>query len=593
MEHKLISAVQQALTTLYGVETDEKNIQLQKTRKEFEGDITLVVFPFVKAVRKSPEQIANELGEALVQNVREVEAFNVVKGFLNLVIAPAYWIEKFSAIYPQADFGLNPSPSGETYMVEYSSPNTNKPLHLGHLRNNFLGYSVAEIMKAAGHTVYKTQIINDRGIHICKSMVAWLKFGNGETPETAGIKGDHLVGKYYVIFDKEYKKQIAGLVAAGTSEEDAKKQAPILLEAQEMLRKWEEGDPETVALWKKMNQWVYDGFAQTYEMMGVDFDELYYESDTYLKGKEIVLKGLEDGIFYQKDDGSVWCDLSDYNMDDKLLLRADGTSVYMTQDIGTAVERYKKHPDLTGMIYTVGNEQNHHFKVLFIILKKLGYSWAEKCYHLSYGMVDLPSGKMKSREGTVVDADDLMESVINDAKQMTQERGHIDEMTEEEKENLYKIIGLGSLKYFLLKVDPKRRMLFDPKESIDLNGHTAPFIQYAYARIQSLLAKAKEKGFEPALPENISPEKLEIDLIKQSLAFREVVMQAAAEYSPAIIANYIYELVKAYNHYYQTVPILRESDAGKIQWRLALSKKIAEIIKPGMKLLGIDVPDRM
>ncbi len=593
MEHKLISAVQQALTTLYGVETDEKNIQLQKTRKEFEGDITLVVFPFVKAVRKSPEQIANELGEALVQNVREVEAFNVVKGFLNLVIAPTYWIEKFSAIYPQADFGLKPSPSGETYMVEYSSPNTNKPLHLGHLRNNFLGYSVAEIMKAAGHTVYKTQIINDRGIHICKSMVAWLKFGNGETPETAGIKGDHLVGKYYVIFDKEYKKQIAGLVAAGASEEDAKKQAPILLEAQEMLRKWEEGDPETVALWKKMNQWVYDGFAQTYEMMGVDFDELYYESDTYLKGKEIVLKGLKDGIFYKKDDGSVWCDLSDYNMDDKLLLRADGTSVYMTQDIGTAVERYKKHPDLTGMIYTVGNEQNHHFKVLFIILKKLGYSWAEKCYHLSYGMVDLPSGKMKSREGTVVDADDLMESVINDAKQMTQERGHIDEMTEEEKENLYKTIGLGSLKYFLLKVDPKRRMLFDPKESIDLNGHTAPFIQYAYARIQSLLAKAKEKGFEPALPENISPEKLEIDLIKQSLAFREVVMQAAAEYSPAIIANYIYELVKAYNHYYQTVPILRESDTGKIQWRLALSKKIAEIIKPGMKLLGIDVPDRM
>jgi arginyl-tRNA synthetase len=424
-------------------------------------------------------------------------------------------------------------------------------------------------------------------------MLAWQKFGNGETPETSGIKGDHLVGKYYVIFDKEYKKQITELVNKGVDEETAKKQAPILLEAQEMLKKWEEGDLEVRALWEKMNSWVYEGFAQTYKMMGVDFDELYYESETYLKGKEIVLKGLEDGVFYKKDDGSVWCDLSDYNLDDKLLLRADGTSVYMTQDIGTAVERYEKHQDLTGLIYTVGNEQNHHFKVLFIILKKLGYKWAEKCYHLSYGMVDLPSGKMKSREGTVVDADDLMQSVINDAKEMTQERGHIDEMTETEKEELYKMIGLGSLKYFLLKVDPKRRMLFDPKESIDLNGNTAPFIQYAHARIQSLLSKAKEKGFEPVVDKNIEPEKIELDLVQAMLEFPVVVNQAANEYSPALIANYIYELVKMYNHYYQTIPILREEDKVKIEWRLALSKKVANVIKNGMLLLGIQVPDRM
>jgi arginyl-tRNA synthetase len=593
MEKMLSKAIKDALKKIYQLEVEDSKIQLQKTRAEFTGDVTLVVFPFVKDVKKSPEQIAKEIGEELDKNVPEIAGFNVVKGFLNLSIAPSYWLQKFNEIYQNKLFGIQSKSTNQTYMVEYSSPNTNKPLHLGHLRNNFLGYSVAEIMKAAGHTVYKTQIINDRGIHICKSMLAWQKFGNGETPETSGIKGDHLVGKYYVIFDKEYKKQITELVNKGVDEETAKKQAPILLEAQEMLKKWEEGDLEVRALWEKMNSWVYEGFAQTYKMMGVDFDELYYESETYLKGKEIVLKGLEDGVFYKKDDGSVWCDLSDYNLDDKLLLRADGTSVYMTQDIGTAVERYEKHQDLTGLIYTVGNEQNHHFKVLFIILKKLGYKWAEKCYHLSYGMVDLPSGKMKSREGTVVDADDLMQSVINDAKEMTQERGHIDEMTETEKEELYKMIGLGSLKYFLLKVDPKRRMLFDPKESIDLNGNTAPFIQYAHARIQSLLSKAKEKGFEPVVDKNIEPEKIELDLVQAMLEFPVVVNQAANEYSPALIANYIYELVKMYNHYYQTIPILREEDKVKIEWRLALSKKVANVIKNGMLLLGIQVPDRM
>ncbi len=593
MEKLLNKAVKQALLKIYQLDVGDNQIQLQKTRKEFQGDVTLVVFPFVKEIRKNPQQIAQELGEELKQSIEEIEDFNVVKGFLNLTISSRFWLNQFLGIYDNPDFGKQTQPTSETYMVEYSSPNTNKPLHLGHLRNNFLGYSVAEIMKAVGHQVFKTQIINDRGIHICKSMLAWQKFGNGETPESSGMKGDHLVGKYYVIFDKEYKKQIAELVAQGIEEEEAKKQAPILLEAQEMLQKWEEGDLEVRALWEKMNSWVYDGFAQTYKMMGVDFDELYYESETYLKGKEIVLQGLEKGVFYKKDDGSVWCDLSDYNMDDKLLLRADGTSVYMTQDIGTAVERYEKHNDLTGMIYTVGNEQNHHFKVLFIILKKLGYEWADKCYHLSYGMVDLPTGKMKSREGTVVDADDLMQSVIEDAKQMTQERGHIDEMSETEKEELYRIIGLGSLKYFLLKVDPKRRMLFNPQESIDLNGNTAPFIQYAHARIQSLLAKAAEKGFLPQIAKEVKPEQQELELVQNILDFPAVVRQAAEEYSPAVIANYVYELVKAYNHYYQTVPILREEDPLKIQWRLALSEKTANVIKNGMLLLGIQVPDRM
>lgn len=477
-------------------------------------------------------------------------------------------------------------------MVEYSSPNTNKPLHLGHLRNNFLGYSVAEILKANGHEVFKTQIINDRGIHICKSMLAWQMFGNGETPQTSGLKGDHLVGKYYVEFDKAYKKEIQTLVDAGTEKEVAEREAPIFKAAQAMLLKWEEGDAAVVDLWKTMNGWVYEGFDVTYKTMGVDFDELYYESDTYILGKDVVEKGLAEKVFYQKPDGSIWCDLSAEKMDDKLLLRADGTSVYMTQDIGTAIERYKKHQNLSGLIYTVGNEQNHHFKVLFTILKKLGYSWADGCYHLSYGMIELPEGKMKSREGTVVDADDLMESIVQDAKASTQERGHIENMNETDREQLYATIGLGGLKYFLLKVDPKKGMVFDPKESIDLNGNTAPFIQYAYARIQSLLAKAQEKGFSKTFTSVDTNEK-EIGLIKLLNDYPTVIADAGNTYSPAVLCNYVFDLVKEFNNFYQTVDILREEDANKLAFRLQLAENVGKVIKSGMDLLGINVPDKM
>lgn len=589
MEELIIQAVKKGLASIYDAEVDVNTIQPQKTRKEFEGDLTVVVFPFTKISKKSPEQTAEDLGNYLVKNVPQITNFNVVKGFLNLSIAPEYWLSELKNLSKND----NPTPStNKTYMVEYASPNTNKPLHLGHLRNIFLGYAVAEILKANGHEVFKTQIINDRGIHICKSMLAWQKFGNGETPESSGLKGDHLVGKYYVEFDKAYKTEINQLIEKGLAKEEAEKEAPIFKTAQEMLRKWEQGDKEVVDLWKKMNGWVYEGFNATYQKMGVDFDEIYYESDTYILGKDVVEKGLAEGHFYKKDDGSIWCDLSAEKMDDKLLLRADGTSVYMTQDIGTAIERYKNHPNLSGLIYTVGNEQNHHFKVLFTILKKLGYSWAEECYHLSYGMIELPHGKMKSREGTVVDADDLMDEIILEAKKMTQERGHLDGLSAAEKEQLYAQIGLGSLKYYLLKIDPKKGMVFNPEESIDLNGNTAPFIQYAHARIQSLLRKAKELGYSTEFSSADLCEE-EITLIKLLKDYPEAIREAAENKSPATLSNYIYELVKTYNHFYQNVAILREEDKNKLAMRLVLSKKVAETIAKGMNLLGIEVPNQM
>lgn len=711
MENTIAQKVVEAIQSLYQQNIESKLAQPQKTKKEFTGDLTVVVFPFLQASKKSPEQTAQEIGEYLVKNIEQIEDFNVVKGFLNLSISASYWIETFQKINKNQQFGFS-SNSGKTYMVEYSSPNTNKPLHLGHLRNNFLGYSVAEILKANGHEVFKTQIINDRGIHICKSMLAWQKFGNGETPQSSGLKGDHLVGKYYVEFDKAYKNElnviyekaietyknrqiqksnpnynkekeniiiesviigvavaliasalvnkknknitalaiglIAGLGYAYYKNEKYEKeireyeefkktlpkdyirrlegkiknttdyfrgkinsliiledrelfqqileglkiQSPILQEAQAMLLKWEEGDKEITDLWKTMNGWVYEGFDVTYKTMGVDFDELYYESDTYILGKDVVEKGLEKGVFYQKPDGSIWCDLSAEKMDDKLLLRADGTSVYMTQDIGTAIERYKKHQNLSGLIYTVGNEQNHHFKVLFTILKKLGYTWADGCYHLSYGMIELPEGKMKSREGTVVDADDLMYSIVQDAKSTTQERGHIEGMSESERENLYSTIGMGGLKYFLLKVDPKKGMVFDPKESIDLNGNTGPFIQYAYARIQSLLAKATQMGFKQEY-KNVQLNEKEINLIKLLNDYPTVISEAGSAFSPAVLCNYIFALVQEFNNFYQTVDILREDDKNKLAFRLQLAANVGKVIKSSMKLLGINVPNKM
>ncbi|MBE7441721.1 MAG: arginine--tRNA ligase [Flavobacteriales bacterium] len=591
MENTIAQKVVEAIQSLYQQNIESKLAQPQKTKKEFTGDLTVVVFPFLQASKKSPEKTAQEIGEYLLRNIEQIEDFNVVKGFLNLSISASYWVETFQKINENQQFGFS-SNSGKTYMVEYSSPNTNKPLHLGHLRNNFLGYSVAEILKANGHEVFKTQIINDRGIHICKSMLAWQKFGNGETPQSSGLKGDHLVGKYYVEFDKAYKKEIETLVNAGKDKEIAEREAPIFLEAQAMLLKWEEGDKDVVELWKTMNGWVYEGFDVTYKTMGVDFDELYYESDTYILGKDVVEKGLEKGVFYQKPDGSIWCDLSAEKMDDKLLLRADGTSVYMTQDIGTAIERYKKHQNLSGLIYTVGNEQNHHFKVLFTILKKLGYTWADGCYHLSYGMIELPEGKMKSREGTVVDADDLMYSIVQDAKSTTQERGHIEGMSENDRENLYSTIGMGGLKYFLLKVDPKKGMVFDPKESIDLNGNTGPFIQYAYARIQSLLAKATQIGFKQEY-KNVQLNEKEINLIKLLNDYPTVINEAGSAFSPAVLCNYIFALVQEFNNFYQTVDILREEDKNKLAFRLQLAENVGKVIKSSMGLLGINVPNKM
>lgn len=571
-------------------DVSENLIQLQKTKSDFEGDVTLVVFPLVRISKKSPEETATVIGEFLTNELSFVEGFNVVKGFLNLEISTSYWLSQFHKILNIPNYGVREK-SNKTYIVEYSSPNTNKPLHLGHLRNIFLGFSVANILEANGHDVVKTQIINDRGIHICKSMLAWQLFGDGETPESTGLKGDKLVGKYYVAFDKKYKEEIKELVTQGMEKEQAEKQAPILIQAQEMLKKWEAGDEEVVQLWEMMNSWVYAGFDVTYNTMGVDFDSLYYESDTYILGKDIVESGLSKGLLYQKEDGSVWCDLSEEKMDDKLLLRGDGTSVYMTQDVGTAVKRFNDFPATVGMIYTVGNEQEHHFKVLFTILKKLGYPFAEECFHLSYGMVNLPTGKMKSREGTVVDADDLMAEVINDAKEITEERGQIENLNDQQRSQLFQQIGLGGLKYYLLKVDPKKSMMFNPEESIDLNGNTGPFIQYTYARTQSIIHK--ERGVLAKFNPDTVAEKSEIDIVKHLLELPEMIKEAGKTYSPALVANYTYELVKLYNSFYQSVSIFKEEKKDKQNLRLLLTEKVAETVHFTMSLLGIEVPSKM
>ena len=582
--------IQNALSELFDVTSN--TIEFQATRKEFEGDITLVLFPFLKQIKSSPLEIGNQLGNYLVQNTQEVKSFNVVSGFLNIVISDAYYLKFFDTIKENQQFGfVAPSQNEKAIMVEYSSPNTNKPLHLGHVRNNLLGYSVAEICKAAGKKVYKTQIINDRGIHICKSMLAWQKFGNGETPENTGLKGDKLVGKYYVAFDKAYKEEISTLIADGQTEEIAKKNAPILIEAQNMLLDWEAGKPEIVSLWKTMNQWVYDGFAQTYQHLGVDFDSYYYESNTYLLGKEVVQIGLEKGVFEKDPDGSVWIDLTSDGLDRKIVLRSDGTAVYMTQDIGTAIQRVKDFPDVGGMVYTVGNEQDYHFKVLFLILKKLGFDWSDNLFHLSYGMVDLPSGKMKSREGTVVDADDLMEDMTQTAKELAESLGKLEGYSDSEKAKLYSMIGLGALKYYILKVDPKKRILFNPEESVDFAGNTGPFIQYTYARIQSILRKADFDIKQSVKLLELHPK--EKELIKQLELYPEVIQNAANNHSPALIANYTYDLVKEYNSFYQTVSILGEEDAAKKVFRVQLSKKVADTIQSSFRLLGIDVPERM
>ena len=580
--------IEKALTKLYSVK--EQSIQFQKTRKDFDGDITLVVFPLLSVSKKGAEQTADEIGSYLKENVAEVINFNVVKGFLNLEIAKEFWFNQFVNAYNTADYGVaKADDNSSTYLVEYSSPNTNKPIHLGHLRNNFLGYSVAEIIKASGKNVKKVQIINDRGIHVCKSMVAWLEFGNNETPESSGRKGDHLVGKYYIEFDKHYKKEITDLVASGIEREQAEKEAPILIKAKEMLLKWEAKDVEVRALWKKMNRWVFDGFATTYKRLGVNFDKNYYESDTYLLGKKVVKIGLEKGVFYKKEDGSVWIDLSDEGLDEKIILRSDGTAVYMTQDIGTAIQRYEDF-GFSHMVYTVANEQDYHFKVLFLILDKLGYEWAKSCYHFSYGMVDLPSGRMKSREGTVVDADDFIQEMVDTAKSIAKELGKLEGMTEKDANDLYEIVGLGALKYFLLKVDPKKRMLFDPKESIDFNGNTGPFIQYTYARIQSLKRKHKDKVI---MQKSVEITDKEQEIIKLLMEFPSIIQEAADNYSPALVANYAYDLVKEYNTYYQSTPILTAESNELINFRLGLSVKVGEVIKMAMRLLGAGVPNRM
>lgn len=586
----LTPSIQKAIQALFDVTVDK--IEFQTTRKEFEGDITMVIFPLLKVIKSNPAELGNKIGNYLVENVSEVARFNVVSGFLNIVISDSYYVNFFNGIKDQKQFGfVAPNPAEKAIMVEYSSPNTNKPLHLGHVRNNLLGYSVAEILKASGKKVYKTQIINDRGIHICKSMLAWEKFGNGETPETSGLKGDKLVGKYYVEFDKAYKNEINGLIEAGKTEEEAKKQAPIIIEAQDMLKKWEAGDEKVIELWKKMNEWVYEGFATTYSNLGVNFDKYYYESNTYLLGKDVVQVGLDKGVFEKDPDGSVWIDLTDEGLDRKIVLRSDGTAVYMTQDIGTAIQRVKDMPDVGGMVYTVGNEQDYHFKVLFLILQKLGFDWASSLYHLSYGMVDLPSGKMKSREGTVVDADDLMQDMTDTAKQIAEDLGKLDSYSAEEKAILYKTIGLGALKYYILKVDPKKRILFNPEESVDFAGNTGPFIQYTYARIQSIIRKA-DFDFSNKIEIEELHEK-EKELVKQIELFPEVIQNAAQNHSPALIANYTYDLVKEYNSFYQSVHILGEVDLTKKIFRVQLSQKVAEVIKSAFQLLGIEVPERM
>ena len=587
LQNTLSEKVKQAISQLYNASLE--SVEFQSTRKEFEGDITVVVFPMLRVVKGNPVQIGEAIGEYLVANVDVVIRFNVVKGFLNLVFSDTYFVDFFNSVSDFSNFGKQTG-TNETYMVEYSSPNTNKPLHLGHVRNILLGYSVAEILKASGKKAYKTQIINDRGIHICKSMLAWEKFGNGETPEISGLKGDKLVGNYYVKFDQEYKKEVLQLMAEGLTESEAKIKAPSLVKAQEMLRKWEAGNKDVVSLWKMMNDWVYDGFNKTYQSIGVDFDTLYYESNTYLLGKEVIKEGLQKEVFFQKKDGSIWCDLTEDGLDEKIVQRRDGTAVYMTQDIGTAIQRVKDYQDITGMIYTVGNEQDYHFKVLFLILKKLGYQWADHLYHLSYGMVDLPSGKMKSREGTVVDADDLISDMAKTAKKISEELGKIDDFTEKEKEHLYHTIGLGALKYYILKVDPKKRILFNPEESVDFQGNTGPFIQYTYARIQSILRKG-ELSVKSSNLEVLHPK--EKELIKQLQLFPETIQQAAAQYSPALIANYTYELVKSFNSFYQNVSILGADFEEEKSFRIKLSRAVSDVIKTAFGLLGIDVPERM
>jgi arginyl-tRNA synthetase len=631
MENKIKQLLLEQSEQLFGTKIEEKSVQFQLTRKEFEGDVTLVVFPFAKLLKSSPIDAANKIGEFLKQHISEIANYNVVQGFLNISLSSEYWKNKLQAIDTDNSFGREKADSKGTILVEYSSPNTNKPLHLGHLRNNFLGYSVAEILKANGHKVIKTQIINDRGIHICKSMLAWERFspinekGDRETPENTGLKGDKLVGKYYVVFDQEFNKEAKEVIAKWESNDFegfsvhvveqyrkfaeakigkeekvqadldakikdlAKNETSLLRDAKEMLVKWEARDPQTYLLWTTMNGWVYDGFKSTYEAMGVNFDRLYYESETYLLGKDLVSEGLSKGVFHKKEDGSVWVDLTADGMDEKLLLRGDGTAVYMTQDLGTALDRKKDYPDLEGVVYTVGNEQDYHFKVLFLVLKKLGYAWADKCFHLSYGMVDLPSGKMKSREGTVVDADELMAEVVQSAKEMTSERGHLEGMTNEQKELLFTQIGMGGLKYYLLKVDPKKRMMFNPEESIELTGNTGPFIQYAHARINSLLAKAGEiNGYENALLGNEEKE-----LIKVLAQYPTVIKEAGNSYSPALIANYCYELVKSFNHFYQSVPMLIEENKSVRDLRLVISRNVSKVIIDSLVLLGIESPQKM
>ncbi len=603
IETKIAGSVMEGIKALYGQDVPAAQVQLQKTKKEFEGHLTLVVFPFLKLSRKSPEQTAQEIGAYLQQNEPAVASFNVIKGFLNLTVSSACWVDLLNEIHADAEYGLTrATEASPLVMIEYSSPNTNKPLHLGHVRNNLLGNALANIIAANGNKVVKTNIVNDRGIHICKSMLAWLKYGNGETPESSGKKGDHLIGDYYVAFDKHFKAEVKELtakyMAEGMNEEEAKakaeKDSPLMNEAREMLVKWEADDPEVRALWKKMNDWVYAGFDETYRKMGVSFDKIYYESETYLEGKEKVMEGLEKGFFYRKEDGSVWADLTQEGLDHKLLLRSDGTSVYMTQDIGTAKLRFQDFP-IDKMIYVVGNEQNYHFQVLSILLDKLGFEWGKGLVHFSYGMVELPEGKMKSREGTVVDADDLIEEMIQTAKETSQELGKLDNISKEEAENIARIVGLGALKYFILKVDARKNMTFNPKESIDFNGNTGPFIQYTYARIQSVLRKAAEAGIAiPAvLPENLELTEKEEGLIQMLADFKVVVKQAGEDYSPSVIANYCYDLVKEYNQFYHDFSILREENPDLKVFRLALSQNVGKIVRLGMGLLGIEVPERM
>ncbi|HPD58544.1 MAG TPA: arginine--tRNA ligase [Paludibacteraceae bacterium] len=595
LEHTIQQLVEQALQQLYGLEIGQNPLQVQKTRKEFEGDMTVVLFPFIKLLRKSPEQIGKEIGDNLLKSSSVIEAYNVVKGYLNLKISVSYWLERLNEIFLQKDFWkVKLKENADLMMIEYSSPNTNKPLHLGHVRNNLLGWSIAQIQEANGWKVVKTNLVNDRGIHICKSMLAWKLFGNGETPQSSGLKGDHLVGKYYVLFDQAYKQQVRELVEEGWSEEEAKKSAPLMQEAQKMLLAWENNDPEVRKLWETMNGWVYEGFNETYRKLGIDFDKIYYESETYLVGKKIVEEGLDKGIFYRRPDGSVWADLRDDGLDEKLLLRADGTSVYMTQDIGTAKVRYDDFP-IKKMVYVVGNEQNYHFQVLSILLDKLGFEWGKSLVHFSYGMVELPDGKMKSREGTVVDADDLIDEMLRTARETSEELGKLDGCSPEEVENIVRMVALGALKYFILKVDPRKNMTFNPKESIDFNGNTGPFIQYTHARIRSVLRKAQEQSISYGKLNNLnlSISEKERYLVQLLTEFPLMVKEAGDEFNPALIANFLYELVKEYNQFYHDYSILKEENTDLRNFRLVLSSAIADVIKDGMALLGIEVPERM